>query len=258
MCGAGLVHHAPQTRRGWRPVPMGPVSHASAPVDCARRAAVLVDHRRHRVHVLADRAGRAVERQARDHRARRDRVPRAADRGRDRPRDLDRPALGPRTAERPDGDGPNHLRADDLLFIAVAAIPGAVAGGRLGYWLLHYDYYSSPSGRDLRHLAGRLRAVDGRRRRHPHRRVRRGPARGAGRPLAPRARRPGPARARGGQGGDGARRRRPGRAVGRQPRDRVPRARARGARSRPRCRRTRPRRTRRSRRSSCCSSCSRC
>lgn len=42
----------------------------------------------------------------------------------------------------PDGE-PNHLRADDLLFIAVAAIPGAVAGGRLGYVLLHGDYYTA-------------------------------------------------------------------------------------------------------------------
>ena len=31
----------------------------------------------------------------------------------------------------PDGE-PNHLRPDDLLFIAVAAIPGAVVGGRIG------------------------------------------------------------------------------------------------------------------------------
>ena len=38
----------------------------------------------------------------------------------------------------PDGE-PNHLRPDDLLFIAVAAIPGAVAGGRLGYLILHSD-----------------------------------------------------------------------------------------------------------------------
>ena len=53
----------------------------------------------------------------------------------------------PPGAERPDGDGPNHLRADDLLFIAVAAIPGAVAGGRLGYWLLHHDYYPPIRGR---------------------------------------------------------------------------------------------------------------
>jgi prolipoprotein diacylglyceryltransferase len=35
----------------------------------------------------------------------------------------------------------NGLRADDLLFIAVATVPGAVAGGRLGYVLLHLDYY---------------------------------------------------------------------------------------------------------------------
>lgn len=33
------------------------------------------------------------------------------------------------------------LRADDLLFIAVATVPGAVIGGRLGYVLLHLDYY---------------------------------------------------------------------------------------------------------------------
>jgi len=33
------------------------------------------------------------------------------------------------------------LRLDDLLFIAVAAVPGAVLGGRLGYVLLHLDYY---------------------------------------------------------------------------------------------------------------------
>jgi len=35
----------------------------------------------------------------------------------------------------------NGLRADDLLFIAVATVPGAVIGGRLGYVLLHLDYY---------------------------------------------------------------------------------------------------------------------
>ncbi len=37
----------------------------------------------------------------------------------------------------------NHLRADDLLYIAVATLPGAVVGGRLGYALLHLDYYGS-------------------------------------------------------------------------------------------------------------------
>ena len=44
----------------------------------------------------------------------------------------------------PDGE-PNRLRPDDLLFIAVATIPGAVAGGRIGYLILHYDYYSANS-----------------------------------------------------------------------------------------------------------------
>ncbi len=43
----------------------------------------------------------------------------------------------------PDDDGANHLRADDLLYIAVAAMPGAVMGGRLGYALLHLAYYQA-------------------------------------------------------------------------------------------------------------------
>lgn len=34
------------------------------------------------------------------------------------------------------------LRADDLLFIAVASVPGAIIGGRLGHVLLHLDYYT--------------------------------------------------------------------------------------------------------------------
>ena len=37
----------------------------------------------------------------------------------------------------------NHLRRDDLLYITVAALPGAVVGGRLGYALLHLDYYQA-------------------------------------------------------------------------------------------------------------------
>lgn len=41
---------------------------------------------------------------------------------------------------------PNHLRADDLLYIAVASLPGAVVGGRIGYALIHLDYYrANPS-----------------------------------------------------------------------------------------------------------------
>jgi phosphatidylglycerol---prolipoprotein diacylglyceryl transferase len=59
------------------------------------------------------------------------------------PVDLSLPAGAP--SEDPD-DGPNHLSADDLLYIAVAALPGAVAGGRLGYWLLHLDYYRANPG----------------------------------------------------------------------------------------------------------------
>jgi phosphatidylglycerol---prolipoprotein diacylglyceryl transferase len=35
------------------------------------------------------------------------------------------------------------LRPDDLLFIAVATVPGAVVGARLGYVLLHLDYYGA-------------------------------------------------------------------------------------------------------------------
>ena len=52
------------------------------------------------------------------------------------------------TARPPDapGDEPgesNHLRADDLLYIAVAAVPGAVIGARIGYALVHRDFYQS-------------------------------------------------------------------------------------------------------------------
>ena len=36
-----------------------------------------------------------------------------------------------------------HLRRDDLLFIVLGIIPGAVVGGRLGYVLLHLDYYAA-------------------------------------------------------------------------------------------------------------------
>ena len=35
------------------------------------------------------------------------------------------------------------LRPDDLLFIAVASVPGAIVGGRIGYVLLHLDFYRS-------------------------------------------------------------------------------------------------------------------
>ena len=61
------------------------------------------------------------------------------------PVDLTRPADAP-------GEEPgelNHLRRDDLLYIAVATLPGAVIGGRLGYALLHLDYYQANPGQLL-------------------------------------------------------------------------------------------------------------
>ena len=40
----------------------------------------------------------------------------------------------------------NHLRRDDLLYIAVAALPGAVVGGRLGWALVHLEYVTANPG----------------------------------------------------------------------------------------------------------------
>ena len=40
------------------------------------------------------------------------------------------------------GDG-HSLRRDDLLFIALGIVPGAVVGGRLTYILVHLDYYQA-------------------------------------------------------------------------------------------------------------------
>jgi prolipoprotein diacylglyceryltransferase len=36
-----------------------------------------------------------------------------------------------------------HLRRDDLLFVVLGIIPGAVVGGRLGYALVHWDYFGA-------------------------------------------------------------------------------------------------------------------
>ena len=58
------------------------------------------------------------------------------------PVDLARAAGAP--GDEPDES--NHLRADDLLYIAIAAIPGAVILGRIGYALLHLDYVEAHSG----------------------------------------------------------------------------------------------------------------
>jgi prolipoprotein diacylglyceryltransferase len=40
----------------------------------------------------------------------------------------------------------DNLRPDDLVFLVLAAVPGAVVGGRLGYALLHLDYYGTHPG----------------------------------------------------------------------------------------------------------------
>jgi prolipoprotein diacylglyceryltransferase len=54
------------------------------------------------------------------------------------------PVDGPETT---DPIGPNdptpRLHLDDLIVLVLAIIPGAVAGGRLGYALLHLDYYAA-------------------------------------------------------------------------------------------------------------------
>jgi prolipoprotein diacylglyceryltransferase len=49
-------------------------------------------------------------------------------------------AVDPRSGE------PNHLRRDDLLYLAVASLPGAVLGGRLGWALVHVDYVAATPG----------------------------------------------------------------------------------------------------------------
>lgn len=61
--------------------------------------------------------------------------------GRWTPVDMSVPADWP--SPDPEDDGLNRLRADDLLYIAVAAMPGAVVGGRIGYALLHLAYYQA-------------------------------------------------------------------------------------------------------------------
>jgi prolipoprotein diacylglyceryltransferase len=56
-------------------------------------------------------------------------------------------ALGSGRTRAP-GDGAGvpdapKLRRDDLILMVFGAVPGAVVGGRLGYALVHYDYYSA-------------------------------------------------------------------------------------------------------------------
>ena len=102
------------------------------------------------------------------------------------------------------------LRTDDVAFVAVGIVPGAVIGGRLGYLLLHQAYFGqtpellldpSVGGMELGlavvggFLTGTLRGE---------------PPRGIGRALAPSRRRAGPVRARRRQAHDGPDRHRPG------------------------------------------------
>jgi prolipoprotein diacylglyceryltransferase len=52
-------------------------------------------------------------------------------------------ALARRTP--PDGNG-RRLHLDDLLIVVVGAVPGAIIGGRIGYALIHADYYGGHLG----------------------------------------------------------------------------------------------------------------
>jgi phosphatidylglycerol:prolipoprotein diacylglycerol transferase len=49
-----------------------------------------------------------------------------------------------------------HLRRDDLLFVALGVVPGAIVGGRLGYVLLHLEYYLDQPGAILDPAQGGL------------------------------------------------------------------------------------------------------
>ena len=48
------------------------------------------------------------------------------------------------------------LRADDLLFVVLGVVPGAVVGGRLGYVLLHSAYFAASPGSILDPSIGSL------------------------------------------------------------------------------------------------------
>lgn len=53
------------------------------------------------------------------------------------------PRIGSEADGPPDsGHRSGHPRLEDVLLIALAILPGALAGGRLGYVLLHLDYYA--------------------------------------------------------------------------------------------------------------------
>jgi hypothetical protein len=48
------------------------------------------------------------------------------------------------------------LRGDDLLFVVLGVVPGAVIGGRIGYVLLHPAFFGADPGRILDPSAGSL------------------------------------------------------------------------------------------------------
>ncbi len=62
----------------------------------------------------------------------------------------------PASAIRPDWPQLGHLRRDDLLLVAVGAVPGAIAGGRLGQVLVHLDFYAANPGAILDPSQGAL------------------------------------------------------------------------------------------------------
>ena len=63
----------------------------------------------------------------------------AAQVARSSPVDAARPADAPATSR-----GAQPPPRDDLLYIAVAAVPGAIIGGRIGYWLVHLPLLGQP------------------------------------------------------------------------------------------------------------------
>jgi phosphatidylglycerol:prolipoprotein diacylglycerol transferase len=49
-----------------------------------------------------------------------------------------------------------RLRLDDLLFVVLGLVPGAVVGGRIGYVLLHPDFFGADPGRIIDPAVGSL------------------------------------------------------------------------------------------------------
>ena len=64
--------------------------------------------------------------------------------------------IGSRTPSGDPEDPGARLRIDDLVFISVGAVPGAIVGGRLGYVLDHLDYYGANSSAILDPAQGGL------------------------------------------------------------------------------------------------------